>query len=559
MKKKIVAFITIIAVLSTIFAGCGNSSDTSGSNTAAAPSTQDISSSVGSNVIGTVADTSKQYDKIKLAVNSDWGNMLPVDPNEGSRSIVMWSIYETLFMYTPTNSGFDMYQPFLAKDYEKVTVDGYTSGDVYDIHLFDYIHDTAGNTIDADDVLYCYNYYFQNGYTNKSDCVDHFEKVDTYTFRMYFNKTIDSVGELEVPWCHYPVVDQTVFEGCATNPIGTGVYKCKEFVSGSHIIFEANDNYWQTDKSYIGENFQSNVKEFEVDVVPEASSQVIMLQTGDIDYSEVVPYENLADFQENGQYSDKYNVVTRPQEYTYCIIPSHDSHSVCQNADMRRAIYYAISNEAIAAALGGNAIAAKSLGSPVRADYSKAWENDSTYINTCDPTKTAELLKSAGYNGEELVISYENAKLFPKIAEIMQNMLVSAGINCKLNPVETAQARAMKSDSAHWDIYLGGFGGSFLIGGWFKYLNYTDDGTGYCVGGYKDETLQKLFSTAYTMEGHTEENMTALLDYAISDDNAYIDALCIACSNVVYSKAFSSLYYVNGSWFYPGSCTYNFQ
>ena len=113
--------------------------------------------------------------------------------------------------------------------------------------------------------------------------------------------------------------------------------------------------------------------------------------------------------------------------------------------------------------------------------------------------------------------------------------------------------RSMKSDSAHWDIYLGGFGGSFLIGGWFKYLNYTDDGTGYCVGGYKDETLQKLFSTAYTMEGHTEENMTALLDYAISDDNAYIDALCIACSNVVYSKAFSSLYYVNGSWFYPGS------
>ena len=92
-----------------------------------------------------------------------------------------------------------------------------------------------------------------------------------------------------------------------TNPVGTGPYTVKEFISGSKIVLEADDNYWQTDDSLKSFRQLQNVQH-EYTNCGEPAQHVIALQTGDMDYSEIIPQESLASFDEGGEFSDSYKV-----------------------------------------------------------------------------------------------------------------------------------------------------------------------------------------------------------------------------------------------------------
>lgn len=557
MKKSVCLLLTL-ALITTIFAGCSTSnSPNQGENTENRNNTQQENlDNMDSVVVGEglgALESGKRYDHITIAVTSDWGNMQPTNAHVGTRDLVLTNIYENLFEYDPSREGMDMYRPLLASGYEQVTVDGW-DGDIYDVQLFDYIHDTEGNAITADDVVFCYDYYWANGYTTKSTMLEKWEKVDDYTVRFYFNKKIDSLGELEWPWCRYPIVDESVMESCVTDPVGTGVYKVKDWVSGAYIVFEANDDYWQKDE-LISALYQRNVQEIEYKVISEASSQVIELQTGGLDYSEYVPTENLSDFT-SGAYSEQYSVIQKARDYTSLLIPSQSENSICSDPNMRLAIFYAINNEGLEMALGGTALAATTLGSPRFPDcYDEEWSQMETYINTYDLEKSAAYLKAAGYDGETLILSYDSGN---NRAEIVQNMLDVAGIKVQLVSNDSSTSSQTRADFESWDLRVDGFGGTFLIGGWNKYLNADDNGTGYCPGGYRDETLFSLFKTAYTLDGHNYENMTKIVEYITDESHAYLDALTYTCLSVVYnSTAFSSLYYREGGYLMPGACTYN--
>ena len=56
------------------------------------------------------------------------------------------------------------------------------------------------------------------------------------------------------------------------------------------------------------------------------------------------------------------------------------------DVNLRKAIFYALDNNAIAAATG-TCIAAKAFGTPFFDDYDPAWENTETYMNTYDLEK----------------------------------------------------------------------------------------------------------------------------------------------------------------------------
>lgn len=566
MKKNLLCLLLALALLATMLAGCGpatgtseekTSPNSSGSNDApgaAATGMGDMNNVVFGTPTAGAAETGKRYGHVTIALESDWGNMQPTNAHVGTRDLVLTNIYEPLFEYDPSREGMEMYQPLLASGYEKVTVDGW-EGDVYDVKLYEYIHDTENNPITADDVVFCYDYYWSGSYVTKSDMLEKWEKIDDYTVRFYFNKEIDSLGELEYPWCRYPIVDESVMERCVTDPVGTGVYKVKEWVSGAYVIFEANDDYWQED-ALISATYQRNVQEIEYTLISEASSQVIELQTGTLDYSEYIPTENINDFADGGAYSDQYDVLQMPRDYTTLLVPSQYEGSICSDINMRLAIYYAISNEALETALGQTALAAVTLGSPRFPDcYESEWSQMQTYINTYDLEKSAQYLEAAGYSGETLVLSYDSSR--SEWAEVVQNMLDVAGISVKLVPNETSTATQTRADYTSWDLRLDGFGGSFLVGGWNKYMNPDDNGTGYNVGGYRDEEFYSLYKAAYSLAGHNYENMTKVIEYVTDESHAYFTALTYTCLSVVYdSTAFSSLYYREGGYLMPGACTY---
>ncbi len=66
-------------------------------------------------------------------------------------------------------------------------------------------------------------------------------------------------------------------------PIGTGPFKFKEWVRGSHLTFERNPDYYEADKVYLDRVVYQ--------VMPEASARQLALERGDVDY---LPYFSLA-------------------------------------------------------------------------------------------------------------------------------------------------------------------------------------------------------------------------------------------------------------------------
>nr|WED70254.1 ABC transporter substrate-binding protein [Pectobacterium colocasium] len=79
-----------------------------------------------------------------------------------------------------------------------------------------------------------------------------------------------------------PIVPKHLYEGTDilsnphnTAPIGTGPFVFKEWVRGSHILYERNPNYWDSPKPY--------VDKLVVKIIPDAATRTIALETGALD------------------------------------------------------------------------------------------------------------------------------------------------------------------------------------------------------------------------------------------------------------------------------------
>lgn len=92
-----------------------------------------------------------------------------------------------------------------------------------------------------------------------------------------------------------PIIPKHIFDGAdpLTNPaisapIGTGPYKFKEWVRGSHIVYERNPDYWDKPKPYIDRLI--------VRVVADPAAAAIAFETGTVDlgYRTPVPLADLA-------------------------------------------------------------------------------------------------------------------------------------------------------------------------------------------------------------------------------------------------------------------------
>lgn len=64
-------------------------------------------------------------------------------------------------------------------------------------------------------------------------------------------------------------------------PVGTGPFVFKEWVRGSHILYEKNPNYWQNGKPYIDRLI--------VRIIPDAAARVAAIEAGDIQLAPNTP------------------------------------------------------------------------------------------------------------------------------------------------------------------------------------------------------------------------------------------------------------------------------
>lgn len=94
-----------------------------------------------------------------------------------------------------------------------------------------------------------------------------------------------------------PIVPKHLYEGTKAEenpvnlaPVGTGPFRFKEWVRGSHIVYERNPDYWDAPKPYLDQLI--------VRFIPDPAARAIAIETGEIDLAPgaPIPYSDLDRF-----------------------------------------------------------------------------------------------------------------------------------------------------------------------------------------------------------------------------------------------------------------------
>jgi peptide/nickel transport system substrate-binding protein len=477
--------------------------------------------------------TTGRYPRIVEALATDPQNMEPKDPIGSGHSGILWQVYETLFDIDDNGA----YVSSIGKDLK--IVDDKT----YDVTIYDCVKDSAGNPITAADVVYSVNWLYNSGNAIKYDLFDSVEAVDDYTVRFHWKSAPSTLSDLEFPLTRTFIFSQKSFEShtFATDPIGTGPYTLKEFVSGSKVVIEANDNYWAlADKTIMANHMglhQANVQEIEYDVITESAQAAIALQQKQVDYCDYISTAASAAFTEGGQFADQFNVNTQIGGDFYVLVPNVSSLT---DVNLREAIFYALDNTAISKVMGGNYAPLKAIGTAFFSDYPTAWEDQTNYITEYNLDKAKEYLAKSNYSGQTIRILSMTDEASKNAATMINTMLTAAGITSEIDAKEGLLYNTVASDKTAWDIEIAGVGGNSLAGAYNRLYSNTVY-SGYSLGFIQDDQLQSLYTAANTEATHDEQHMSALNDYVIQ--NAYMYPLAVTSSSRIYTKAITQLYF----------------
>lgn len=551
--RKMLSIILAVGFVMTSMTACGSNNNTGKSDSSAvssdtAASTEPEVSKAAPTVNAarkTTANSEERYNKITIALSSDPSDLGPTGYGDNSAQYVLPNYFETLYDFRDNE-----YVPILAKG-DPVQVDATH----WDVEIYNYIKDSKGNNITADDIVFSYKTLIASGKAAKFDSFSDIKKVDDYTVEFTWTKPIDSVGELEWPLCRCFIVSQKAYEegGMSSSPVGTGPYAVKEYDPGAKIVMEANDSYWQTN-DLRDEQHLANVQTIEYDIISETSQNVIALSTDQIQYSEYVPAENMADFEEGGQYAKNHSVFATKGSSLEVLFPNCFDGKATADMNLRMAIFYALDNEAIAQTVGTYA-PAKAFGTSFFGDYDVSWETASNnYMAQYDLEKAKDYLNKSGYKGETLNLLCSSDEASKTACTMIQTMLLQIGVNVKINSEDGNLVDTDMRDASKWDLLYKDIGGGSQIGEWNRPLNNTEFGTDYNLAMIKDDKMQSMLLKSSTLAGHTAENMTELHNYIL--DNAYYYGVCTPEMTGVYSNVFATLVYREHEFLRPGSCDY---
>lgn len=550
MKKNIALALSLSMVIT--LTACQNPASTTGTppesktSSAAAESTETAPVNVAQDESRkSTANSEERYEKIVIGLNADPSDLGPFNPNSPGKNMMWHEIYECL-----CDMDGDNYTPVLMKEYQVVD-------DLhYQVVIHDNINDSEGNHITADDVVFSYNWLVDSGYALKYDRFGGIEKIDDYTVEFTWNTPITDLGALEFIWCGTAIFSEKAFGdyNFSTEPVATGPYKVTSFNSGSSVVLKANDKYWQTDESQVPANHKRTVETIEFNVITEAAQQTIALETGKIDFSNASDINSIAKFQEGGEHADKYHTVSTVGNEFYFLAPNCSDDNLCADVNLRKAIFYAVSNDSCAQAVT-SAKPIVTLGNSYYSDYVEKWESDENYMTVHDEDLAKEYLEKSSYQGEELTLLTINTELCTNAAQVIQAFLANVGINVKIASYDDNTVTTMMNDPEAWDIaLLRSAAGGYQINADQLVMDNTIYSHGRTYNYILDDTLQQLFDTCSSIEGHTSENMDKLAQYWI--ENAYYCGILSPASITVITSDVAQICYDANGLVVPGGCTY---
>lgn len=289
-----------------------------------------------------------------------------------------------------------------------------------------------GDELTSDDVVFSLNPGRGHGYNPLIGAarrflltLSHVEPIDKYTVRIV-SKEPDVLLEQRLAGYAMWVVNAREYmlkgkDAFARNPVGTGPYKMDEWVDGEYIRLVAHDDYF---------GGKPTARSITFTTVPEVSARIAGLVSGEYDIIVNVPPDQVSVLE---QYEDiAVEQVVLDNTHMLVFLPT----GPLADNRVRRALSLAIDRDLLREALwadknytpNGHQLSSYDL---YLADYP-----DFEY----NPEKARELLREAGYDGEEIVykLLLNYYLLSMEAAQAMQQMWEDVGLNVKLVPVENS-------------------------------------------------------------------------------------------------------------------------
>lgn len=545
--KHITALLLVTAMILTLFAGCGSNNQTQATAAAANNPTMEVGSAAEVDVVAKGDGTAEHVirDSVTVGVQSDPADFAPWAANSNGRTNALWGLYQELGHIISGE-----FVPAIVKEYT-IAEDGKSMT----CTIFDYITDSAGNKLTANDVKFSFETGTALGYITGVSMIDEIVVDNDYQFTFKFGKEL-RLGDLDTIF-RTAIVTQAAYEadpnGMSTNPVGTGPYTLTSYTAGSSFTYTAREDFWQTDENYLCARDRANVKTINYVILAESSQRTMALEQKSIDMCSEISNEDIGEFREGGAYSGDYWTYGVPDNLSLLIFCNCDSSRLTSNKDLRTAIFYAINAETILQSVyNGNGTNPKSMSPTWGTGYAASVDSEDNYYSY-SVDKAKEYLEKAGYNGEELTILTEATGNVANSAVLVQAFLSAAGINAKIQSVDSTILQATYTNPDGWDILLTQNACNTYAVTAFNPLSSDRYTTG-TINHIYDDKLQELLATAYAMSTAGEESFKALHDYVV--ENAYGMNLVNYTTTYVVPSFMDSVCLSYKKSFIPGGCTY---
>ena len=424
--------------------------------------------------------------------------------NYSGWSAIRYGVGETLFKY---NDNMEV-EPWLATDYE------FVDDTTVKITLRDGVKFSSGRDMDAEAVKECLEDLIKVHDRAPYDLkIDHIE-ADGQILTIYTTEPCPAIiNYLGDPYAAIIDMDYGIQgEGGSANVAGTGPYVAMK-VSPTEIELVKNDNYWGGDVK---------VDNVVVKSFADGSALTAALQTGDIDGTYGLQYDNYALFENNPSYTINSCATSR------CFFGQFNMDSeIMKDQNVRKAIEMGIDKEGFCSVIMQN------RGIPAKAAFPDSFTYGNKAVETVsyDPDGAKKLLEESGWkdtdgdgyvdkDGKNLTVNwltYPTRLEQPKLAEYAQATLKEIGIDVQVNNTSDHRTFAEKGD---FDVYVSSLTTAPTGDPEYFFTSTVTGSKNY--GNYQNEEVTKLTDQLHqTFDTEEREKLAVELQQKILDDDAY--------------------------------------
>lgn len=373
-----------------------------------------------------------------------------------------------------------------------------------------------GTAMTADDVVFSINTAIGSKFTARmTGAFDHMEKVDDNHVKLVLKYSYGA-AESCLSNDNCGIFSQAAYEankeGFARSPIASGPYKVIKWTSGESVTMEAFDKYWREPAA---------IKNLTFRIVPDASSGLVSLETGQID---MLNLPNTADYNYI-ESNEKLQLSVTAANSFFFVAFNMENGVFAENKVLREAVSYAINPEAILlGALDGHGELVN-CAIPVNVKYFPKNFEGYSY----NPEKAKQLLEENGFSGLKIKVPSMDVAREARIAEIVVEQLRAVGFDASVDLMETTAYLADVYTNSMYEICVNSYTCFINDADGIMYMRYHSNHKG---GGnnfvlYENPEMDRLLELGRHSNDEAERTQ-AYFDacQVMRDDYVLIPILC---------------------------------